>query len=51
VLTEQLANRCDRVTATDVSVAALDATHRRLVDAGRRDSVTLQGRPSMSLGR
>ena len=41
VLTEQLANRCDRVTATDVSVAALDAAHRKLVDAGRGDSVTL----------
>ncbi|MEW5812263.1 MAG: SAM-dependent methyltransferase [Actinomycetota bacterium] len=40
VLTEQLLRRCDRVTATDVSVAALDATHRRLTAAeltGRAD--------------
>jgi hypothetical protein len=42
VLTEQLANRCDLVTATDVAVAALDATHRRLVRAGRRHCVALQ---------
>ena len=30
VLTEQLAGRCDHVTATDIVPAALDATHRRL---------------------
>ena len=41
VLTELLARRCDRVTATDVSVVALDVTHRRLVDAGCRERVTL----------
>jgi SAM-dependent methyltransferase len=41
VLTELLAQRCDHVTSTDVSVAALDATHRRLLDAGRRDRLTL----------
>lgn len=34
VLTERLLQRCDRVTAIDVSVAALDATHRRLSAAG-----------------
>jgi hypothetical protein len=41
VLTEQLANRCDHVTATDVAAAALKAAHRRLMHAGCRDSVTL----------
>jgi SAM-dependent methyltransferase len=41
VLTEQLAARCDHVTATDVAVAALDASHRRLATAGCRDRVTL----------
>jgi SAM-dependent methyltransferase len=41
MLTEALAARCDHVTATDVAVAALDATHRRLTDAGRREAVTL----------
>jgi hypothetical protein len=41
VLTEHLVHRCDHVTATDVAVAALDATHRRLADAGCRDRVTL----------
>ena len=34
VLTEQLATRCDHVTSTDIASAALDATHRRLVNAG-----------------
>ncbi|MCK0175799.1 SAM-dependent methyltransferase [Mycolicibacterium sp. F2034L] len=34
VLTELLLQRCDRVTATDVAVPALDATRRRLVRAG-----------------
>ena len=41
VLTEQLAGRCDRVTATDVAEAALAATHRRLLRARRRERVTL----------
>ena len=41
MLTDQLIDRCDHVTATDVAVAALDATHHRLRRAGRRDSVTL----------
>ena len=41
VLTEQLSRRCDHVTATDIVTAALDATHRRLIDAGLRDRVTL----------
>src|SRR5690242_10901101 len=41
ILTEHLVQRCDRVTATDVATAALDATHLRLVKAGRRDAVTL----------
>jgi SAM-dependent methyltransferase len=41
VLTEQLAGRCEHVTATDVVPAALDASHRRLSEAGRREHVTL----------
>jgi SAM-dependent methyltransferase len=41
VLTEHLCARCDRITSTDVAGAALEATHRRLVDAGRRSQVTL----------
>jgi len=41
VLTEQLARRCDHVTATDVAVAALDAAHRRLMRAGHRNAVRL----------
>jgi SAM-dependent methyltransferase len=41
VLTEQLATRCDHVTSTDIASAALEAAHRRLVDAGRRRNVTL----------
>jgi cyclopropane fatty-acyl-phospholipid synthase-like methyltransferase len=41
VLTEQLTSRCDHVTSTDIASAALDATHRRLVDAGKRRQVTL----------
>jgi hypothetical protein len=41
VLTEQLAARCDRVTATDIATAALDATHARLSRAGSRQRVTL----------
>ncbi len=41
VLTEQLMRRCDHVTSTDVSVAALDATNDRLAAGGGRDRVTL----------
>ncbi len=41
VLTEALAQRCDHITSTDVSVAALDATHRRLTAAGAADRVRL----------
>lgn len=41
VLTEQLIGRCDHVTSTDVAVAALDATDRRLVQRGCRERVTL----------
>jgi hypothetical protein len=41
VLTEQLAGRCDHVTATDIVPAALEANHQRLSQAGRRDRVTL----------
>jgi SAM-dependent methyltransferase len=41
VLTEHLTLRCDHVTATDVAAAALDAAHRRLVEAGSRERVTL----------
>ncbi len=41
VLTQMLTDRCGHVTATDVAEAALDATHRRLYDAGTRDQVTL----------
>jgi cyclopropane fatty-acyl-phospholipid synthase-like methyltransferase len=41
MLTEQLTRRCDRVTATDVAVAALDGADRRLRDAKRREQVTL----------
>jgi hypothetical protein len=41
VLTEQLTTRCDHVTSTDIASAALDATHRRLLAAGRRAHVTL----------
>jgi SAM-dependent methyltransferase len=41
VLTEQLTGRCDHVTSTDIASAALDAAHRRLVDAGRREQVRL----------
>ena len=42
VLTEQLAGRCDRVTATDVVPAALDAADRRLSRSGRRERVALR---------
>jgi SAM-dependent methyltransferase len=41
VLTELLTHRCDRVTATDVAVAALTATDERLQHAGRREQVVL----------
>ncbi|RDH76414.1 methyltransferase domain-containing protein [Mycolicibacterium moriokaense] len=40
-VTERLAARCDRVTATDVVPAALEATDRRLTGSGSRDRVTL----------
>jgi SAM-dependent methyltransferase len=42
VLTTMLAARCDRVTATDVVPAALDATRARLRAAGADDGVTLR---------
>lgn len=41
VLTEQLAGRCDHITSTDVSVAALDATSARMASGGLREQVTL----------
>jgi cyclopropane fatty-acyl-phospholipid synthase-like methyltransferase len=41
VLTEQLAGRCDHITAVDVAQAALNSTHHRLLRAGCRDRVTL----------
>jgi cyclopropane fatty-acyl-phospholipid synthase-like methyltransferase len=41
VLTEKLAGRCDRVTATDLVPAALEATGRRLKQAGVGEGVTL----------
>lgn len=41
VLTEKLVGRCDHVTSTDISVAALDATHRRLSAHRIRERVTL----------
>ena len=41
VLTERLLGRCDHVTSTDISVGALDATHRRLTAAGVSNRVTL----------
>ncbi|WP_460354407.1 SAM-dependent methyltransferase [Mycobacterium sp. ZZG] len=41
VLTQRLTGRCDHLTSSDVSVAALDSTHRRLLGAGVRDKVTL----------
>ena len=44
VLTEQLAGRCDRVTATDLVPAALEATGRRLKEAGVGEGVTLMRR-------
>jgi nodulation protein S (NodS) len=44
VLTEQLAGRCDRVTATDLVPAALEATARRLKEAGVGEGVTLMRR-------
>ncbi len=42
VLTERLLQRCDRITAIDVSVAALDATHRRVSAAGSAGRVDLR---------
>jgi predicted TPR repeat methyltransferase len=41
VLTEQLAHRCEHVTATDVAEAALAATRARLERGNRRDRVSL----------
>ena len=41
VLTEQLAGRCDRVTATDIVPAALDAAGARLRQAGLDERVML----------
>jgi hypothetical protein len=40
VLTELLAGRCDRVTATDLVPAALDAAGGRLRRSGREEAVT-----------
>lgn len=40
-VTQRLVGRCDRVTAVDVSAAALDTTDRRLREAGLRETVTL----------
>src|SRR4029450_4175816 len=42
-LTEHPPRRCDHVTATDVATAALDAAHRRLVEAGLRERGTARG--------
>ncbi|WP_185975991.1 SAM-dependent methyltransferase [Mycolicibacterium sp. 018/SC-01/001] len=42
VLTERLLMRCDRITAIDVSVAALDATNRRLAAARRGGRLDLR---------
>ncbi len=53
VLTEQLTSRCDHVTSTDIASAALDAAHRRLVDAGRRrqrDAASQVGRRALAAG-
>ena len=44
VLTEQLARRCDRVTAADVAPAALEAAGRRLKEAGHGEAVSLMRR-------
>lgn len=41
VLTEQLARRCDRVTAADIAPAALEAAARRLTEAGHAEAVSL----------
>jgi len=41
VLTQQLAGRCDRVTAIDLVPAALEATGRRLKECGADETVTL----------
>lgn len=40
-LTRRLAERCDRVTSTDVAATALMRADRLLRDAGSRDQVTL----------
>jgi SAM-dependent methyltransferase len=44
VLTELLASRCDRVTATDVSATALEAAAERLTRGALSDRVTLERR-------
>jgi cyclopropane fatty-acyl-phospholipid synthase-like methyltransferase len=44
VLTEQLASRCDQVTATDIVPAALDAARERLHQAGADERVTFMQR-------
>jgi SAM-dependent methyltransferase len=41
VLTQHLTARCDRVTATDVVAAAIDAADARLRNSGLRGTVTL----------
>lgn len=41
VLTAMLSQRCDRVTATDVAVLALDSARERLARSGGSDRVTL----------
>jgi SAM-dependent methyltransferase len=41
ILTALLSERCTRVTATDVTSAALDGAQRRMTDLGRRGQVTL----------
>ena len=40
-MTQQLAARCDAITATDVATDALEHADRRLREAGLRDRVTL----------
>ena len=44
VLTELLTDRCERITATDVAVGALEATAERLKRCGRTARVTLDRR-------
>ncbi|WP_099023887.1 SAM-dependent methyltransferase [Mycolicibacterium palauense] len=49
MLTQRLAEVCDRVSAVDVAEPALAAARRRLADAGCADRVTL-GRGSLDQG-